>query len=63
VSIVMQEALRLFHACGLPTADVDFIHSDGPVMNDLLLQVKPRNTLFTGCVGSLAAAEMRGRGD
>ncbi len=50
VSIVMQEALRMFHACGMPTTDVEFIHSDGKVMNELLLQVKPRNTLFTGYV-------------
>lgn len=50
VSIVMQEMLRMLHACGLPTTDVDFIHSDGPVMNELLLKTKPRNTLFTGCV-------------
>lgn len=48
VSIVMQETLRLLHHCGMPTTDVDFIHSDGKVMNELLLKVKPRNTLFTG---------------
>ena len=48
VSIVMQEALRLFHACGMPMEDVDLIHSDGQVMNELLLRGEPRNTLFTG---------------
>lgn len=48
VSIVMQETLRMLHHCGMPLTDVDFIHSDGQVMNELLLKVKPRNTLFTG---------------
>jgi 1-pyrroline-5-carboxylate dehydrogenase len=63
VSIVMQEALRLFHACGLPLTDCDFIHSDGAVMNDLLLQVKPRNTLFTGsgAVAEKLAKDLHGR--
>uniref|UniRef100_M4B5F0 Aldehyde dehydrogenase domain-containing protein n=1 Tax=Hyaloperonospora arabidopsidis (strain Emoy2) TaxID=559515 RepID=M4B5F0_HYAAE len=48
VSIVMQETLRLLHECGMPMTDVDFVHSDGGVMNELLLKIKPRNTLFTG---------------
>ncbi|TMW63749.1 hypothetical protein Poli38472_002690 [Pythium oligandrum] len=63
VSIVMQEAMRMFHACGMPTTDVDFIHSDGPVMNELLLKVKPRNTLFTGSstVAKKLANDLNGR--
>jgi 1-pyrroline-5-carboxylate dehydrogenase len=48
VSIVMQETIRMLHACGMPKTDVDLIHSDGTVMNEVLLRSKPRNTLFTG---------------
>lgn len=48
VSIVMQEALRMLHACGLPPRDVDLIHSNGQVMNAVLTAAKPRNTLLLG---------------
>lgn len=63
VSIVMQEMLRMLHACGMPTTDVDFIHSDGLVMNELLLKVQPRNTLFTGssAVAEKLAKDLKGR--
>ncbi|RLN55695.1 hypothetical protein BBJ29_003460 [Phytophthora kernoviae] len=63
VSIVMQETLRLLHECGMPLTDVDFINSDGAAMNDLLLQVKPRNTLFTGsqAVAEKLAKDLSGR--
>lgn len=39
VSIVMEQFIRLLHECGMPLTDMDFINSDGPVMNKLLLQV------------------------
>jgi len=29
VSVVMEQFLRLLHACGLPAGDVDFINCDG----------------------------------
>lgn len=63
VSIVMQEALRMLHACGLPLGDVDFINCDGKVMHDLLLKSKPRNTLFTGssAVAEKLARDLHGR--
>lgn len=63
VSIVMQETLRMLHACGMPMTDVDLIHSDGPVMNEILLQAKPRNTLFTGSsvVAEKLAKDLKGR--
>ena len=50
VSVVMEQFMRLLHACGLPLGDVDFIHTDGPTMNKLLVKAQPRMTLFTGCV-------------
>jgi 1-pyrroline-5-carboxylate dehydrogenase len=36
---VMDQMLRLLHACGMPAEDVDFINSDGITMNKLLLEV------------------------
>ena len=36
---MMEQFLRLLHECGMPITDVDFINSDGPVMNKLLLEV------------------------
>ncbi|CAE7845705.1 ALDH12A1 [Symbiodinium sp. KB8] len=48
VSAVMDQAVRLLHACGMPMSDVDFVHCDGPVMNRLLVRGKPASTLFTG---------------
>lgn len=33
VSVVMEQTLRLFHHCGVPTEDLDFINCDGPVMH------------------------------
>ncbi|KAF5734155.1 aldehyde dehydrogenase isoform X3 [Tripterygium wilfordii] len=39
VSIVMEQALRMLHFCGLPVEDVDFINSDGKIMNKILLEV------------------------
>ena len=35
----MEQFIRLLHECGMPLTDMDFINSDGPVMNKLLLEV------------------------
>lgn len=48
VAIVMDQCIRMLIHCGLPATDVNFINSNGPVMNELLLKGEPRNTLFTG---------------
>ena len=48
VSIVMEHFIRMLQACGLPAGDCDLIHGNGKVVNELLLQAQPRNTLFTG---------------
>ncbi|KAF7838426.1 delta-1-pyrroline-5-carboxylate dehydrogenase 12A1, mitochondrial [Senna tora] len=63
VSIVMDQMLRLLHYCGLPAEDVDFINSDGKTMNKLLLEAKPRMTLFTGSsrVAEKLALDLKGR--
>ncbi|KAL8091438.1 delta-1-pyrroline-5-carboxylate dehydrogenase 12A1, mitochondrial [Apium graveolens] len=63
VCIVMEQMLRLLHKCGLPMEDVDFINSDGKTMNKLLLEGKPRMTLFTGSsrVAEFLAVDLKGR--
>ncbi|GER38569.1 delta-1-pyrroline-5-carboxylate dehydrogenase 1 protein [Striga asiatica] len=63
VSVVMEQMLRLLHECGLPSEDVDFINSDGKAMNKLLLEAKPRMTLFTGSsrVAEKLAVDLKGR--
>jgi 1-pyrroline-5-carboxylate dehydrogenase len=63
VSLVMEQFLRLLHECGMPLTDVDFINSDGPVMNNLLLQAEPAMTLFTGSskVAEKLALDLKGR--
>jgi 1-pyrroline-5-carboxylate dehydrogenase len=48
VSVVAEQWLRLLHHCGMPKTDVDMLHGPGQVMNEVLVQGKPRNTLFTG---------------
>lgn len=63
VSIVMDQMLRLLHACGMPAEDVDFINSDGKTMNKLLKEANPRMTLFTGSsrVAEKLAEDLKGR--
>uniref|UniRef100_A0A0D9WJ37 Aldehyde dehydrogenase domain-containing protein n=1 Tax=Leersia perrieri TaxID=77586 RepID=A0A0D9WJ37_9ORYZ len=63
VSIVMDQMLRLLHACGMPAEDVDFINSDGITMNKLLLEANPKMTLFTGSsrVAEKLAADLKGK--
>ncbi|CAK9159957.1 unnamed protein product, partial [Ilex paraguariensis] len=63
VCIVMEQMLRLLHDCGLPVEDVDFINSDGKIMNKLLLEANPRMTLFTGSsrVADKLAVDLKGR--
>lgn len=48
VAVVMEQALKLLHYCGMPKEDVDFLNCDGSVMNKFLLKAKPRMTQFTG---------------
>ena len=63
VSVVMEQALRMLHECGLPTTDVDFINCEGSVMHDLLLTAQPRMNLFTGSskVAELLAKDLHGK--
>jgi len=63
VSVVMEQFLRMLHACGLPLEDVDMLNCDGPTMNALLLAGQPRMTLFTGSsrVSEKLAKDLHGR--
>jgi 1-pyrroline-5-carboxylate dehydrogenase len=63
VSVVMEQALRLLHACGLPKGDLDFINCGGPVMHDILMKAQPRMTQFTGSsrVAEMLAKDLHGR--
>ena len=63
VSVVMEQALRMLHVCGVPTHDVDFINCDGETMHSLLLTAKPRMTQFTGSskIAELIAKDLHGR--
>ena len=38
----------MLHYCGLPKEDMDFIHCDGPVMENILKKGGANMTLFTG---------------
>ncbi len=48
VSIVMDSMLKIMHENGLPKKDVDIIHCQGKVMEQLLIESSPRLTQFTG---------------
>ncbi|KAI3767454.1 hypothetical protein L2E82_17580 [Cichorium intybus] len=63
VCIVMEQTLRLLHACGMPMEDVDLINSDGGTMDKLLLEENPRMTLFMGSsrVADKLAYDLNGR--
>lgn len=63
VSVVMEQALRLFHECGMPIHDVDFVNCSGPVMHKILMESNPRMTLFTGSshVAEILCTDLRGK--
>lgn len=63
VSVVMEQMLRLLHDCGMPHVDVDFLNCDGATMHKLLLEAKPKMTLFTGSsrVAEKLAEDLNGR--
>ncbi|GBF90904.1 aldehyde dehydrogenase [Raphidocelis subcapitata] len=63
VSIVMDQLLRLLHACGMPAGDADLLHGRGPAMGEVLAGAEPRSTLFTGSqrVAEKLAVDLRGK--
>ena len=63
VAIVIEQFLRLLIHCGMPPGDLDLINCSGAVMQLVLLNGHPRNTIFTGSsrVGDLLACQLKGR--
>lgn len=63
IAVVVEQALRLLHHCGLPTGDVDFLNGEGRVMGEFLAAASPRMTQFTGSsrVAEHLAAQLHGR--
>jgi 1-pyrroline-5-carboxylate dehydrogenase len=48
VSLVVEEFVRLLHACGLRKTDLDLLHGRGGAMGEIMRRAQPRSTLFTG---------------
>ena len=48
VAIVCEQFVRLLHACGAPTTDIDMLNGRGEVAGRVLVQGNARSTLFTG---------------
>lgn len=63
VSACLEEFIRLIVACGMPADDVILVHTNGENMEQLLLQVDPKMTLFTGSsrVGEKLSKLLSGR--
>ena len=63
VSIVLEQFIRMLLFCGLPPQDVDLIHTDGPNMENLILQSPIRLTQFTGSsrVAERLVEKLKGR--
>lgn len=63
VSLVLEEFVRMLHACGLSKTDLDLIHGTGAPVGEILNQAKPKSTLFTGSkrVAERLAKEHHGR--
>jgi 1-pyrroline-5-carboxylate dehydrogenase len=47
-SFPVEQWIRMLHYCGLPKEDMDFLHCDGPVMENILKKGGANLTLFTG---------------
>ena len=60
---MMEHFIRMLQACGLPAEDCDMIHGNGKTVNELLVQAKPRVTLFTGSskIAEKLAIDLRGK--
>lgn len=59
----MEQFIRMLHHCGLPKTDIDFLYSDGPIMNEILIKGECKMTLFTGsqAVADKLAVDLKGR--
>jgi 1-pyrroline-5-carboxylate dehydrogenase len=63
VSVVMEQYIRLLHACGLPMTDIDLLNCEGAVAGELLNLADIRTTQFTGSsrVGEILSKQTHGK--
>lgn len=47
-SFPLEQWVRMLHYCGLPKEDIDFMHGDGPVIEQVLKKGNANLTVFTG---------------
>ena len=47
-SFVLEQWIRMLHHCGLPKEDMDFMHSEGPVIEKTLKKANVPLVQFTG---------------
>jgi len=62
-SVVMEQFLRMLHACGMPLSDADLMHGGGEAMGRLIQTAPFRLTQFTGSseVAEVLAVATRGK--
>ena len=60
---MLEHFIRMLQGCGLPAEDCDMIHGNGKVVNELLVQARPRSTLFTGSqkIAEKLAMDLKGK--
>jgi len=63
VAICMEQFIRMLHHVGLPKEDMDYLYSEGPVMNHVMVEGNSRMCLFTGsqAVAEKLTLDLRGR--
>ena len=59
----MEHFIRMLQGCGLPASDCDMVHGNGKVVNEILVQARPRSTLFTGSgkIAEKLALDLKGK--
>ena len=63
VMLCMEQFVRMLHHVGLPKDDMNLLYSDGPVMNQVMIEGNSRMCLFTGsqAVADKLAVDLKGR--
>lgn len=58
-----EQFVRMLHHVGMPKEDLDYIHGDGRVVNEILIQARPRSVLFTGSgrIAEKLALDLKGK--
>ena len=63
VMLCMEQFVRMLHHVGLPMDDMDLLYSDGPVMNQIMIEGNSQMCLFTGSqsVADKLAVDLKGK--